>query len=63
MQRVNPVTAFLFCMMTLCFGLLVGSGLMANAVVTHWQREAIKRDYAQYDQKTGAWKWKEAGSQ
>ena len=45
------------------FGLVLGFIGGASAVMTImdnlWQKEAIKRGFAEHDPKTGEWKWKE----
>lgn len=36
---------------------LAGAGIGAGLVVTYYQQQAIKRGYAQHNQKTGNWEW------
>lgn len=48
---VSVVLGFLLGLM-LCFIVIIPN------ITLHYQQEAIKYGYAQYDAKTGEWKWK-----
>ena len=38
-------------------GCSVGFVLGQKAAISHWQKEMIRRGYAEHDAKTGEWKW------
>ena len=42
-------------------GFIVGAAISATLENRMWKCDAVKRGYAEYNSKTGAWQWKGDG--
>ena len=40
-------------------GYISGAVIVASIVQAYWKTNAVKRGFAEYDAKTGEWRWKE----
>lgn len=56
----QKVTAAIIVVASIAF-VSVGVPIGKDIANKTWQAECVKRDFAEYDQKTGKWQWKEDG--
>jgi len=44
-------------------GILIGIAIGGTLMISKFEKESVKLGHAEYNQSTGDWQWKEAGSE
>ena len=55
-MKNDPVIMIAACLLALTAGILIGCEVSKQ----HWKYELVKKGYAEYNQQTAEWQWKEA---
>lgn len=59
MSKADSIGTFILFLVACIFICSMSVAITATVVSTSWEKECIKRDYAEYNPKTGQWQWKE----